>query len=127
MMIAMTFPIAELRDKNLSPFPMSSNGKYMICSAAVICRILLAMNAKRIPAMTSIRISLFMFDFILSTSNYCFSIISRLLYHKNYRKTIIFQHLYILLLSDTQKSPDTIICQRILILTLFCFRSQLST
>ena len=38
-MIAMTFPIAELRDRNLSPFPMSSNGKYMICSAAVICRI----------------------------------------------------------------------------------------
>ena len=73
------FPIAELRDRNLSPFPMSSNGKYIICSAAVICRILLAMNAKRIPAMTSIRISLFMFDFILSTSNYCFSIISRLL------------------------------------------------
>ena len=30
-MIAMTFPIAELRDRNLSPFPMSSNGKYMIC------------------------------------------------------------------------------------------------
>ena len=58
-MIAMTFPIAELRDRNLSPFPMSSNGKYMICSAAVICRILLAINAKRIPAMTSIRISLF--------------------------------------------------------------------
>ena len=56
-MIAMTFPIAELRDRNLSPFPMSSNGKYIICSAAVICRILLAMNAKRIPAMTSIRIS----------------------------------------------------------------------
>ena len=78
-MIAMTFPIAELRDRNHSPFPMSSNGKYIICSAAVICRILLAMNAKRIPAMTSIRISLFMFDFILSTSNYCFSIISRLL------------------------------------------------
>ena len=51
-MIAMTFPIAELRDKTLSPFPMSSNGKYMICSASVICRILLAMNAKRIPAMT---------------------------------------------------------------------------
>ena len=25
MMIAMTFPIAELRDRNLSPFPMSSN------------------------------------------------------------------------------------------------------
>lgn len=48
-MIAMTFPIAELRDRNLSPFPMSSNGKYMICSAAVICRILLAINAKRIP------------------------------------------------------------------------------
>lgn len=46
MMIAMTFPIAELRDRNLSPFPMSSNGKYMICSAAVICRILLAINAK---------------------------------------------------------------------------------
>ena len=78
-MIAMTFPIAELRDRNLSPFPMSSNGKYMICSAAVICRILLAINAKRIHAMTSIRINLFMFDFILSTSNYCFSIISSLL------------------------------------------------
>ena len=70
-MIAMTFPIAEHRDKNLSPFPMSSNGKYMICSTAVICRILLAMNAKRIPAMTSIRISLFMFT-------YCFFLI-----HKN--------------------------------------------
>ena len=37
-MIAMTFPIAELKDKNLSPFPMSSNGKYMICSASVICK-----------------------------------------------------------------------------------------
>ena len=55
-MIAMTFPIAELRDKNLSPFPMSSNGKYMICSAVVICRILLAMNAKNIPAKTTISI-----------------------------------------------------------------------
>ena len=71
-MIAMTFPIAELRDRNLSPFPMSSNGKYMICSAAVICRILLAINAKRIPAMTSIRaIILFpVYVFFLCSSSF---------------------------------------------------------